>query len=178
MAVAIFDEPNPHRIQVFAKANRDPNVIGLTTYGRPAECNDADSIVWPTFDEFARDFANRIDTRCFLSADCKILRQHRSGDVQRENNVDSAGFDLSKTFASCGRASAITKTAIEASNSDRRIFPARAALCFPIGPEDLLWMKKSAQRLALVFRANTRATELPGATGAATDARRFNATFL
>src|SRR5262249_42217639 len=37
-----------------------------------------------------------------------------------------------RLLPSCGRASAITKIAIEASNRDRRIFPARAALRFPI----------------------------------------------
>jgi hypothetical protein len=37
------------------------------------ERDDPDSIVWPAFNEFACDFANRIDARRFLSADCKIL---------------------------------------------------------------------------------------------------------
>ena len=63
------------------------------------ECDDADAVVWSAFDEFTCDFADRIDTRRLLSADCKILGQHRSGDIQRQDNIDPTGFDLSKTFA-------------------------------------------------------------------------------
>ena len=61
--------------------------------------NDADAIIWPSFNEFLGDRANRIDARCFLAADCKIFRQHRAGNVQHEHYVDSARLDLREAFA-------------------------------------------------------------------------------
>src|SRR5205823_2002779 len=63
------------------------------------ECDDPDSIVGPAFNKLACDFADRVDTGRFLSADRKILGQHRSGDIERENNVDPTGLDLCKTLA-------------------------------------------------------------------------------
>ena len=63
------------------------------------ECNNADSIVRPFFNKFACDFTDCIDTRRFLAADRKILRQHRAGDIQHEHDVDPARLDLGKALA-------------------------------------------------------------------------------
>ena len=49
-----------------------------------------------------------------------------------------------RLLPSCGRASAKTKTANVASNSERRIFPARDALCFPISASGLVEEKSKA----------------------------------
>jgi hypothetical protein len=42
---------------------------------------------------------NRIYAGRFLAADREIFGQHRAGNVQHQHDVDSAGFDLCKTFA-------------------------------------------------------------------------------
>ena len=63
------------------------------------ECDDAYVIIRPAFNEFARHFAYRIHSRRLLSANCKIFREHRSGDVQHEHDINPAGLDLRETFA-------------------------------------------------------------------------------
>ena len=61
--------------------------------------NDADAIVWTSFDEFSRDFFNRVDACRFLTPDREIFGQHRAGNVEYEHNVDSARFDLREALA-------------------------------------------------------------------------------
>ena len=64
-----------------------------------SERNDADSIVRPPFDKFACDFADRIHSCRFLSANREVFRQHRPGDIKYEHDVDPTRLDLSKTLA-------------------------------------------------------------------------------
>ena len=61
--------------------------------------NDADAIVWASFDKFACDFANRVHARRFLAADREVFRQHRTGNVQHEHDVNSASLDLCEALA-------------------------------------------------------------------------------
>src|SRR5262249_3135316 len=95
---AVFDKADPYSIKIL----QEPVVIqrhrtnDIWTTG---ECDNADAIVWPSFYKLACDFANRIYARRFLSADCKIFRQHRAGDIQYEHDIDPARLDLSKTLA-------------------------------------------------------------------------------
>ena len=64
----------------------------------PGKGDDTDAIVGTAFDKFACYFADRIHARRFLAADRKIFREHRSGDIKHEHNVDSARVYLSETL--------------------------------------------------------------------------------
>jgi len=57
MASAVFDEPDLYSIQIVCKkANRDRVVHWADDiYGRPAKRNDADAIIWTSFNEFLGD---------------------------------------------------------------------------------------------------------------------------
>ena len=63
------------------------------------ECNNADAIIRPSFDKFTCDFADRVHPGRFLSADRKIFRKHRPGDIEYEDDVDPTGFNLGKALA-------------------------------------------------------------------------------
>src|SRR4030095_14831879 len=89
---------DPHSTQILQK----PSVIQshrAHDIWATGKRNDADAIVWASLDEFPRDFPNRIYASRFLASDREIFRQHRSGNVQHEHDVDSAGLDLRQAFA-------------------------------------------------------------------------------
>jgi hypothetical protein len=69
---AVLDEADTHPLQVLQK----PIVIQRHwTYhvGTACKRNDSNTIVRPSFNKLAGYLANRIYTRRFLTADCKIL---------------------------------------------------------------------------------------------------------
>ena len=67
--------------------------------GPARERDDTDPVVRPGFDEFARHFPDRVDAGGRFSTDREIFREHRSRDIEREDDVDSARLDLGETLA-------------------------------------------------------------------------------
>src|SRR5262249_33191167 len=94
---AVFDQPYAYPLQVLQKPimiqRHWAHDIRSTRKG-----NNADAIIWPGFDELACYFANSVHPRRLLSPDCKILREHRSGDVKHEHNIDPTCFHFGETF--------------------------------------------------------------------------------
>src|SRR6266571_7416822 len=106
--------------------------MGLTTYGRPANA------MIPIL-SFGRPSMNfRVTSRMASPrvASCPpIVKSFVSIDPET-SSTSMMSIPLASTcvrlLPSCGRARAMTKIASDASSRDRRIFPTRAALCFPM----------------------------------------------
>ena len=133
---AIFHQPNSNALQILHK----PVMIQrhrADDIGPAGKSNEADAIVRPTFDELAGYFANGVKARRAIAADGEIFRQHRARNIEHEHDVDPARLDLGQTFPELRPRQRNDENGETSRNSsDRRNFPARAALALPIPRKD------------------------------------------
>ena len=98
MAVPSSTRPILHSLEIL----QEPVVIERHRADdvRPSgKGDDADPVVRPALDEFARHLADRVDAGGLVAADREILRQHRTGNIEHEHDVDPARFDLGQALA-------------------------------------------------------------------------------
>src|SRR5262249_20469127 len=116
----------------FCKSQSWSNVIGLTTYGRPANA----MMPMRSFGRASMNF--RVTSRIASTRVASWPPMVKSlVSIEPETSRTSMmSIPLAsicvRLLPSCGRARATTKKAMARSKSARRILPTRAALCFPI----------------------------------------------